>query len=264
MKSERRIEKLELKLPDGQTVRGEFHFTPTDEPSPVVVFAHGFGSVRGGEKAAAVAAECARRGWAFAAGDFRGHGESDGQMIELLGSRLLEDLAVITSEASRRAGGKLFLFGSSMGGWASAWFAVRHPERVAACAFVAPAFRFIEFIRLSDAEREAWQRTGHYRFHNEFVNVEIGYGLAAEAGQFQFEMLAEQFRTPSVIFHGTADTIVSHTNSVEFAKRCAANIDLKLIEGGDHRLNQQKDELARAACEFFSAQASSWHLSHAG
>jgi uncharacterized protein len=253
MKPEKRIEKLELKMPDGQRVRGEFHTTVSEKPSPVVVFAHGFGSVRGGEKAAALADECARRGWAFAACDFRGHGESDGEMIELLGSRLLEDLDAITREATRRAGGKLFLFGSSMGGWASAWFAVRHPERVAACAFVAPAFRFLDFIRLSEDERGAWQRSGRHRFRNEFVDVELCYGLAAEAEQFKFETLIGQFRTPSILFHGTADTIVPQAISVEFAGQCATSIELKLIEGGDHRLNQQKDELAWGACEFFSS-----------
>lgn len=254
---ERQIEKLELKMPDGQMVRGDFHFAPGDEPSPVVVFAHGFGSVRNGEKAVAVAAECARRGWAFASGDFRGHGESDGQMIELRGSRLIEELDAITQEAVRRAGGKLFLFGSSMGGWASAWCAARFPERVAACAFVAPAFRFIEFIRLTDAERDAWRRTGRHRFRNEFVDVEIGYGLTAEAEQFKFDLLAKQFRTPSIIFHGTADDIVPSSISVEFAKQCAAEIKLNLIEGGDHRLNGQKNEMAGAACDLFQSWAAS-------
>src|SRR5437868_3976202 len=54
-----------------------------------VVWVHGFGSHRGGEKAAAVRAECGRRGWAFAAFDFHGHGASDGAMHELRASGLI-------------------------------------------------------------------------------------------------------------------------------------------------------------------------------
>jgi pimeloyl-ACP methyl ester carboxylesterase len=252
---EKGIERLALTMPDGNVVRGDFHPPINGAPSPVVVFSHGFGSVRNGEKSAAVAEECARRGWAFAACDFRGHGESDGRMTELRGSRLLEDLDAITTEAVRRAEGKLFLFGSSMGGWASAWFAARHPERVAACAFVAPAFRFLEFIRLTDAERVAWRRTGLYRLRNEFVDVEIGYGLTAESEQFRVEALAEQFRMPAIIFHGTADDKVPHSISVDFAGASAAEIELHLIEGGDHRLNAQKLAMARAACDFFQRRA---------
>src|SRR5215813_2919753 len=108
---ERRTEKLELKAPDGQKLRGVYSYTPSDKPTPIIVFAHGFGSVRGGEKSVALEAECARRGWAFAACDFRGHGESDGTMKELRGGRLIEDLDVITREAANRGGSPVFLFG---------------------------------------------------------------------------------------------------------------------------------------------------------
>src|SRR5262245_21499037 len=115
---ERRTEKLELTAPDGQKLRGIFSHSLSDTPAPVVVFAHGFGSVCCGEKSVALEAECARRGWAFAACDFRGHGESDGTMTDLRGGRLIEDLDAVTREAMNRSGGPLFLVGSSMGGWA--------------------------------------------------------------------------------------------------------------------------------------------------
>jgi pimeloyl-ACP methyl ester carboxylesterase len=251
MMPERRSEKLELTIPDEQKLRGCVSFTSGKEPAPVVVFAHGFGSIRTGEKSAALEAECARRGWAFAACDFRGHGESDGVMTELRGSRLIEDLEAITRAAVALTGGPLFLFGSSMGGWAAAWFAAKNPGRVAACAFAAPAFRFLEWRRLSEAEREEWGRTGRLRVRNEFIDVEIDYGLAAEADDYPFEKLAAEFRSPAIIFHGMADETVPYSSSVEFAARCAAgDIELQLIKSGDHRLNGEKERMAFAACEF--------------
>ncbi|MGH9836336.1 MAG: alpha/beta hydrolase [Blastocatellia bacterium] len=248
---ERRSEKLELTMPDEQKLRGRISFTPGEREAPVVVFAHGFGSVRSGEKSVALEAECASRGWAFAAGDFRGHGESDGVMTELRGSRLLEDLEAITRAAAALTGEPLFLFGSSMGGWASAWFAAKHPGRVAACAFAAPAFRFLEWRRLSEVERDEWRRTGRLRVRNEFVDVEIDYGLTAEADDYPFEKLAAEFRSPAIIFHGMADETVPYSSSVEFAESCAAgDVELRLIKSGDHRLNGEKERMAFAACEF--------------
>src|SRR5204862_1734586 len=98
-----------------------------------VVWVYGFGSVRGGEKAAAVRAECGRRGWAFAAFDFRGHGQSGGAMHELRASGLLEDLAVVRDFLMSRGHARLGLVGSSMGGLAAAWFAREHPEAVVGC-----------------------------------------------------------------------------------------------------------------------------------
>src|SRR5437870_5409719 len=209
--TERKREAIALTMPDGAVVRGELSFAEAGASVPVVVFAHGLGSVRGGEKAMALEAECARRGWAFAACDFRGHGESGGTMLELRGSRLLEDLDAITRAVTNRAAGPLCLFGSSMGSWAAAWFAAREPKRVAACAFVAPAFRFLEWNRLSQTELDEWQRTGRHRVSNEFIDLELGYDLIAEASDFQFKTLAEHFRSPLIIFHGMHDDLVPYT-----------------------------------------------------
>src|SRR5262245_54820190 len=67
-----------------------------------VVWVHGFGSRRGGEKSQAVEAACSRRGWTFAAFDFRGHGESSGPMRDLRAAGLLEDLAAVREHLAAR------------------------------------------------------------------------------------------------------------------------------------------------------------------
>jgi alpha-beta hydrolase superfamily lysophospholipase len=250
---ERKTENLELTMPDGQILRGVYSFSSVDNSSPVVIFAHGFGSVRGGEKSVALEAECARRSWAFAACDFRGHGASDGTMAELRAGRLLEDLDSITREAANRSGGPLYLVGSSMGGWAAAWFIAKHSGRAAASAFVAPAFRFLEWKRLTEPEREDWRRAGRMRVRNEFVDVEIDYGLTAEADDYPHEILSREFNAPAILFHGMADDVVLYSISLEFAARCASkDIELSLFKSGDHRLNREREHMTSMACEFFA------------
>ncbi len=140
MASDRQTEILELKMPDGAMVRGTLSFAQTGNPA--VVFAHGFGSTRGGEKSIAFEDECTRRGWAYAACDFRGHGDSGGTMLDLTGSRLIEDLDSVTRAVTQRTGGPLFLVGSSMGAWTAAWLAALNPQRIRACGLIAPAFSF--------------------------------------------------------------------------------------------------------------------------
>lgn len=262
--------KFELRMSDGQAVRGVLLATegPTSrEPPPAVIFVHGLGSTRGGEKSTALEAECVRRGWAFASFDFRGHGRSDGTTLEMTGSRLLEDLAAVTRFVNERTGGPVCLCGSSMGGWASAWLTVRFAEHeshcIAACAFVAPAFRFLEFRRLNKAERTAWEQSGRLRVKNEFIDLELGYGLMAEADNFRFDDLAARFTLPAIIFHGLRDNVVPYTVSVEFAAGCAAEeVEVVLLKSGDHRLNREKERLARAACDFFAAQTALGISSH--
>jgi uncharacterized protein len=252
----RQREKIQISAPDGQALRGIFSFTEGEKKPPAVIFAHGFGSTHDGEKAIALEAECERRGWAFAACDFRGHGESDGTMLELRGSRLIADLDKIVGEVESRNVGPIFLFGSSMGGWTAAWLAAREPARIAACALIAPAFHFLEFRSLSKADRKEFQRTGRYHYHNEFVDAEISYELPVEMEKYRLEEMVTHFRTPLLIFHGLRDDIVPCADSLDFTARCAAkDVELHLFKTGDHRLNQQREEMARLACDFFAAKS---------
>jgi pimeloyl-ACP methyl ester carboxylesterase len=220
-----------------------------------VVYIHGFGSVRGGDKAQALAAECARRGWPFAAFDFRGHGRSSGCIRELRPSRLLVDLEAICEYLGGRGPRRFCLVGSSMGGWAAAWFALRHPQVVAACTLIAPALHFpsARWDRLSPAERDEWRRTGIIRVKNEWLDVELGYGLVEEIPLFPHEQLLAGYMTPTLIFHGFRDELVPLARSLAFLENAKYDsIALHVIKNGDHRLSDHRVELAEGACNFFA------------
>jgi pimeloyl-ACP methyl ester carboxylesterase len=243
-------EPVEIHLSSGDTLRGEVR----PGSGRAVVYVHGFGSHRGGEKAVALADECARRGWTFAAFDFRGHGTSTGSMRDLTASRLLEDLSAIRDHLAARGCPRLGLVGSSMGGFVSAWFAVDHPEAVTGCVLFAPAFRFLDrrSADLNQAELAEWKRTGVRRVRNEWVDVEIGYGLVEERARFDPVALARRWRTPLLVYHGLADDTVPAADSLAFVETTDyPDVELRLLKSGDHRLTALKDEIAAEACRFF-------------
>lgn len=247
----RTVQEMELRNADGDALRGDYTPSAANVHAPVMIFAHSLGSTRNGEKAAALAAECARRDWAFAAFDFHGHGASDGTMLDLRGSRLLSDLHTITQFVNERGHETIFLAGSSLGGWAAAWFAALHPQRIKACTLIAPAFRFLEWRRLSETARQRWQSQGRLRIVNEWIDVELDYDLHAEAAQYLFERLCERFVTPCLLVHGMQDDTVPYAGSITFTEQCTAtDVQLLLVKNGDHRLNAQKDWLASTACDF--------------
>ena len=220
-----------------------------------LVWVHGFGSHRGGEKAEAVRRECARRGWTFAAFDFRGHGESTGAIHSLRASSLIEDLAAVRAFLAESGVTRLGLVGSSMGAFAAAWFALRYPESVVGCVLLAPAFGFLErrWERLTPAEREEWKKADRLRVTNDWVDVEIGYGLIEEREQFRLADLAAKWRTPTLIFHGLSDDVVPAEDSLVFLRQAAyTGIELRLLKDGDHRLTAHKDEIAAEAGRFFA------------
>jgi uncharacterized protein len=220
-----------------------------------VLFVHGFGSTRTGAKAEAMEAACARRGWTFAAFDFRGHGESGGSLLNLRATALQEDLEQVRTYLGDRGADKLFLVGSSMGGWAAAWFARKHADAVLACAFLAPAFNFLagRWSRLNEVERQNWLATGRLRVRNQWLDVEIGPGLMLETDQFRVEDLATSWCTPLLVFHGMRDDTVSYIESIDFIRQTTyRDVELHLFKDGEHRLLPYKEEMAEAICRFFA------------
>jgi pimeloyl-ACP methyl ester carboxylesterase len=219
-----------------------------------VLYVHGFGSDRWGVKAQALRVACARRGWNFAAFDFRCHGGSSGAMVELRGSGLQADLEAIRLYLARQGARRLFLAGSSMGGWASAWYALAHPDEVPALVLMAPAFRFLQrrWDDLDEAARRAWQESGRLRLRNQWIDVEVGHGLVAERADFDPERLAERWRTPALIFHGMRDETVPWQDTLALVERAGyPHIEVRLLRDGDHRLLAYAEEMAEEGCRFF-------------
>jgi alpha-beta hydrolase superfamily lysophospholipase len=219
-----------------------------------VVWVHGFGSRRGGEKSQAVEAACSRRGWAFAAFDFRGHGQSSGQMRDLRAATLLEDLEAVRGHLASRGIRRLGLIGSSMGGFAAAWYALRAGRDVVpACVLLAPALRFIQarWETLSPEQREEWRITGVLPVQSDWVTAELGYGVAEERMQFPVGELAAKWDRPMLIFHGMRDTVIPYSTSVSFADTTACpDVELRLLKDGDHRLTAFANEIAEESCRF--------------
>jgi pimeloyl-ACP methyl ester carboxylesterase len=247
-------ERVQLALPIGGTLVGTYQ-PGARYPDYAVVWVHGFGSHRGGEKAEAVRGECERRGWTFAAFDFRGHGESSGSMYELRASGLLEDLAAVRAWLAERGHTRLGLVGSSMGGFASAWFAKGCPEAVIGCVLLAPAFGFLDrrWEGLTPEERDEWRRTGRRRVTNAWVDVEIGYGLVEERERFAPRHLVRDWRTPALLFHGLADDTVPDSDSLFFLRHVEySRVEARLLKDGDHRLTAHKAAIASAAGAFYA------------
>jgi pimeloyl-ACP methyl ester carboxylesterase len=243
-------EPVTIELPGG-TLAGDY--LPAGGPF-AVLWVHGFGSHRGGEKSAAVRAECARRSWPFTAFDFRGHGGSTGAVLDLRASRLLEDLDSIRRFLADQGHTRLGLVGSSMGGFAAAWYARRRPDAVVGCVFVAPGFGFLErrWGALTDAERDEWRRTGRRRITSEWVDLEVGYGLVEEREAFAPAALAAGWSHPALLFHGCADDLVPDADSLAFLRAVEfPDVELRLLKSGDHRLTAYKDEIAAATGHFF-------------
>jgi pimeloyl-ACP methyl ester carboxylesterase len=209
-------------------------------------FVHGLNSNRRGEKALYFARQVARRGEAFASLDFTGHGDSEGDLVDLSVTRNLSDLERGLSfvEAAHGPFAAVHLIGSSMGGFTALWFAANKPGIVTRNIVIAPAFEMAGRLLLSIGSEKAkrWRRDGVLHLDTGYAKFDLGYRFVEDEARYSTESLRRRLKTPSLILHGSDDEVVPCQLSRRFAERLEL-VELVEIDGGDHRLTTNKQRL---------------------
>jgi pimeloyl-ACP methyl ester carboxylesterase len=221
---------FELAPAPGHTLAGDL----LPGRAPCLVYLHGLGSSRAGDKSSALFARCAQRGQAAARFDFRGHGESSGELGDLLLSDVIADAMAVAQWA-----GPCVLIGSSLGGLAAAHAAAALHGHVRGVVLIAPAFGFVERLvarnpagsRLTVVLSDGRSLLLHERFLDD--------------ARLQDEATAAvRLRQPVLIVHGEFDEVVPVGESHRFFGRLGQTEKaLWVVPGGDHRLNLQADQI---------------------
>jgi pimeloyl-ACP methyl ester carboxylesterase len=143
------------------------------------------------------------------------------------------------------------LMGSSMGGYLAALFAAANPSRVRRLVLLAPAFDFANRWAgaLGDKAVEDWRANGwmavfHYGWRRQ---ARVGWQLFEDSLRHPpFPGVSQ----PTLVFHGTGDTVVPATLSVEFA-RTRPNVELHQLDS-DHELINVLDPMWRRVEPFLA------------
>jgi pimeloyl-ACP methyl ester carboxylesterase len=171
-----------------------------------VVYLHGFASSPQSSKARYFAVQFAKEGVEFVVPRLDG---GDFESLTITGQ--LERVA-------EAVGGKpSILMGSSLGGYLAACFASRNPE-VERMVLMAPAFQFPRRWRerLTPRQLADWKTTRKLPiFHYGEDGIrDLGYGFLEDAAKYEDE---PDFPQPALILHGTGDSVVPSSISVQFA-----------------------------------------------
>lgn len=194
--------------------------------SPGYLYLHGMGSVRAGEKSSSLFSHASAQGRAASRFDFRGHGESSGDLGAVPIRHLVDDTLLLLGRL-----GPSILVGSSLGGLVAALVAARHPGLVRGLALIAPALGFMQRLEHRLAPDGSMQTSDGRRF---VVTREV----LEDARQIDESGLPQAIHAPTLIVHGTADEVVPFAQSIAFhAGLAATRKQLWLVPDGDHRLN---------------------------
>ena len=210
---------------------------------PALVYLHGLSSLRVGTKSDALLRRAQRLGLGYARFDFRGHGESAGDIGELTMTELVEDGLCVLREM-----GPAILVGSSLGGLVAAWVTARCPELVRGLVLLSPALGFLAFIA-GHAGRDELPLTT-----SDGSELVISRRAIEDAARWNEAELAAQISVPTLVVHGKLDDTVPYQLSQQLHDRIPHDDkSLWLIEDGDHRLSDPVEAIYDRMEEFLLA-----------
>lgn len=205
----------------------------------MIIYLHGFASTPMSRKAQVFRERFLERGIRIFVPDLA---EGDFEHLTITGQlRVIERLA---------DGAPVSLIGSSMGGYLAALYASRHLE-VEKLLLMAPAFYFPQkwTQTLGAARVDEWQRTRKLMtFHyGEQREMTLDYAIVEDGLRYD---AAPGFGQPALIFHGTRDSVVPPSHSIEYAQ-AHPNVTLRLVDSG-HELTDVLDLMWEEGSRFLT------------
>jgi alpha-beta hydrolase superfamily lysophospholipase len=233
---------ITIRTLDGQQLAATL-VQPQEPATQAVVLVHGGGVTREeGGFFTRLADGLADAGVASLRFDLRGHGESKGKQEELTLSLILNDIRVALSYLREATGAQeVSLLGASFGGGICAYYAAKRPAELTRLVLLNPQ---LDYKKRNIDSRPYWE--------NDYLQEEAAQQLASE-GFIQFtpslrhgraifnevfwlkphEVLGE-IQAPTLIVHGTADTLVPIDGTLAAVPNFQAPCRLVKVEGSQH------------------------------
>jgi fermentation-respiration switch protein FrsA (DUF1100 family) len=188
-------------------------------PWPCVVAAHGLLSSKDSDKYVQIGEHFNQAGLAVCRFDFRGCGESGGNLAETTVAQRVTDLrAVVEMMRTHPAlSGRVALIGSSLGGYVSL-FVANWDSKVKAVAAWATPSNLGDFVERPDAAREQG----------------LGDAFIAElrTGRYHRAPVGTRY---CLVVHGDQDELVPLAHARQLHEACLNPRQLEIVPGGNHR-----------------------------
>ena len=233
-----------LRGPDGHELAYDQIAPRAAFKGPGVVFLHGLGSDRKGNKVLALIEHCLRKGYGFLAIEMYGHGESTGRFEDGGPGRWRDDAVLALDKLTQ---GPQVIVGSSMGGWIMLLAALARPERTAGLIGIAAAPDFTEDLlwdELSDAQRATMMSVGFVERPSDDGGppMRLSRHLVEDGRKNLILGGPLAIACPVSLLHGQRDDSVPWQRALDIAARVTSeDVRVHIVKDGEHRLSRPQD-----------------------
>jgi pimeloyl-ACP methyl ester carboxylesterase len=213
--------------------------TPTRGCDKVVVLCHGFMGYKDSWTNRTLTETLGRRGIASLRFDFFGHGESEGQLHDLLLTTLMSQTESAIAMIQGHGFSRVALLGSSFGGLVALLVAANTPS-LSALALRCPVSDFPALLqqRFGPVAIELWRRVG--QVPESFGHIPVHYRFYEDCQRYNAYRAAEAVIVPTLVVHGGEDEVIPIGQSQELIKHIRGTKALHVIDGADHRFSNPK------------------------
>ena len=238
--------KIYFKSKDGIELCGIWNM-PVKNTDKAVILAHGI-TVDKNEDGVftSLAKLLSDHGYAVLRFDFRGHGESKGQSIEMTIKGEILDMAAAVKIASRSGYSNIGLVGASFGGGVATLYDVKYPNTIKCLCLWNPCLNYNHCFlsptlpwlikkkdkMKEDLESQGWTVLGSRKFV-------LGKKLFSEMAKLYPYKEIRKIKKPLEIIHGDKDTYVPYDDSKQSLKNMP-NGRLVTIKNGEHGFHEPR------------------------
>lgn len=227
---------------DGLQLAGTL-VVPEARTSRAVVLVHGGGVTREeGGFFTRLAAGLAGDGVASLRFDLRGHGQSEGLQQDMTLSAILNDIRVAIREVRESAAAtEISLLGASFGGGICGFYAAKRPTDVHRLVMLNPQ---LDYKKRTIDSRTYWSddhisdEAAHQLAEHGYIDftptLRHGRAVFNEVFWLRPDAVLHEIKSPTLIVHGTGDTLVPIETSRHAMERFTTEHRLVEIEGAQH------------------------------
>ena len=171
--------------------------------------------------------------------DFRGHGESEGEFVDMTISKEVQDLESVLKFVESMNYKQIILLGASFGGCISSYIDYEKYPKVKALILWYPALVLGEVNLLTQEEIDEGMEKGWVNVWN-FSKTKLfkfGKSLIREIEEDNSYDLMAKIKLPKIFIHGSTDENVPVKTIINVAKD-SPNSELVIIDGAVHCFSQ--------------------------